>query len=135
MAAATRAHHGRAYLERDRQAGRHAATLGVSLEREVEQQQGAELRTRQQRIVVMGDGDFLSNTYLANSGNSELGNRIINWLSNDDEFISIPPKIAGDLQLNMSGVTLGVMGLGFLFILPALLIALGVSIGLGRRQR
>ena len=110
-------------------------TLGLSLEREVEQQQGAELLTRQQRIVVMGDGDFLSNTYLANSGNSELGNRIINWLSHDDEFISIPPKIAGDLQLNMSGVTLGVMGLGFLFILPALLIALGVSIGLGRRQR
>ena len=110
-------------------------TLGVSLEREIEQPEGGEIVTRQQRVVIMGDGDFLSNTYLANSGNNELGNRIINWLSNDDEFISIPPRIAGDLQLNMSGITLGVMGVGFLFILPALLIAMGVSIGLGRRKR
>ena len=110
-------------------------TLGVSLEREIERQEGDELITRQQRIVVMGDGDFLSNTYLANSGNNELGARIINWLSSDDEFISIPPRIAADLQLNMSGITLGVMGIGFLFILPALLVVTGISIGLGRRKR
>jgi len=54
-------------------------TIGISLERDVDLEQGDELVTKQQRIIVMGDGDFLSNTYLANSGNNELSTRIINW--------------------------------------------------------
>jgi gliding motility-associatede transport system auxiliary component len=109
-------------------------TLGLSLEREIEIEKNDELVTKQQRIVVIGDGDFLSNTYLANSGNNELGTRIINWLSSDDEFISIPPKIAKDTQLNISSTILGVIGIGFLFILPALLIVTGITIGLRRKK-
>ncbi|MCG6886142.1 MAG: GldG family protein, partial [Proteobacteria bacterium] len=46
--------------------------------------------TPNQRVVVLGDGDFLSNTYLGNQGNQDLGYNILNWLSNDDAFISIP---------------------------------------------
>jgi len=110
-------------------------TIGISLERELESEQGEELVTKQQRIVVMGDGDFLSNTYLANSGNNELGTRIINWLSSDDEFIAIPPKISNDTQLNMSSTVLGIIGIGFLFILPAVLIAIGIAIGLRRKKQ
>ena len=110
-------------------------TLGISLERELEQAEGEELVSKQQRIVIVGDGDFLSNTYLANSGNNELGTRIINWLSSDDEFISIPPKVANDTQLNMSGTTLGIIGIGFLFILPAALIVIGITIGIRRKKQ
>lgn len=110
-------------------------TIGLTLEREVEIEDGEEMLTKQQRIVVMGDGDFLSNTYLANSGNNELGTRFINWLSSDDEFISIPPKIANDRQLNMSSTTLGIIGIGFLFILPAALIVIGITIGIRRKKK
>jgi len=110
-------------------------TIGISLERELESEQGEELVTKQQRIVVIGDGDFLSNTYLANSGNNELGTRIINWLSSDDEFIAIPPKISNDTQLNISATVLGIIGIGFLFILPAALIAIGIAIGLRRKKQ
>ena len=110
-------------------------TIGVSLEREVDTEQGDELVTKQQRIVVMGDGDFLSNTYLANSGNNELGTRMINWLSSDDEFIAIPPKVANDTQLNISATVLGIIGIGFLFILPAVLIVIGITIGLRRKRQ
>lgn len=110
-------------------------TIGISLERELESEQGEELVTKQQRIVVMGDGDFLSNTYLANSGNNELGTRIINWLSSDDEFIAIPPKISNDTQLTISSTVLGIIGIGFLFILPAALIAIGIAISLRRKKQ
>ena len=110
-------------------------TIGISLERELEAEQGEELVTKQQRIVIIGDGDFLSNTYLANSGNNELGTRIINWLSSDDEFIAIPPKISNDTQLNISSTVLGIIGIGFLFILPAALIAIGIAIGLRRKKQ
>lgn len=110
-------------------------TIGISLERELDIEQGDELVTKQQRIVVMGDGDFLSNTYLANSGNNELGTRIINWLSSDDEFIAIPPKIANDTQLNISPTVLGIIGIGFLFVLPAVLVVIGITIGLRRKKQ
>jgi len=110
-------------------------TIGISLERELEMEQDEELISKQQRIVVMGDGDFLSNTYLANSGNNELGTRIINWLSSDDEFIAIPPKITNDTQLNVSPTVLGIIGIGFLFLLPAALIAIGIAIGLRRKNQ
>ena len=109
-------------------------TIGLSLERDIEVEEGEELISKQQRIVVMGDGDFLSNTYLANSGNNELGTRLINWLSSDDEFISIPPKIANDTQLNISPTVLGVLGILFLFVLPAALIIIGITIGLRRKK-
>ena len=109
-------------------------TLGISLEREVETKE-EELVIKQQRIVVLGDGDFLSNTYLTNSGNSELGTRIVNWLSSDDEFIPIPPKILNDIQLSISPVMLGIIGILFLFILPAILIAIGITVGLKRKNQ
>ncbi|MCG8378315.1 MAG: GldG family protein [Proteobacteria bacterium] len=110
-------------------------TIGLSLERELEKPQGQELVTVQQRIIVLSDGDFLSNTYLANSGNNELGTRIINWLSSDDEFISIPPKVASDTQLNMSTTVLGIIGICLLFILPAALIVIGITIGIRRKKK
>ena len=110
-------------------------TIGLSLERELEQEDSEELITKQQRIVILGDGDFLSNTYLANSGNNELGTRLINWLSSDDDFISIPPKVANDTQLNMSPTTLGVIGIGFLFILPTALVVIGITTGIRRKKK
>lgn len=110
-------------------------TIGLSLERDIDSEEGDELITTQQRIIVIGDGDFLSNTYLANSGNNELGTRIINWLSSDDEFISIPPKIANDTQLNISPTILGITGIIFLFVLPAALIVIGITIGLRRKKQ
>lgn len=109
--------------------------IGVSLERELELEKQGELVTIQQRIVVMGDGDFISNTYLANSGNNELGTRIINWLSSDDEFISIAPKVANDMQLTMTSTTLGVIGIFFLFVFPAALIVIGITIGIRRKKQ
>ena len=41
-----------------------------------------------QRIVVFGDGDFLSNTYIHNGGNAELGIRIVDWLTGNDNLIA-----------------------------------------------
>lgn len=109
-------------------------TIGISLERDVDIEQENELITKQQRIIVVGDGDFLSNTYLANSGNNELGTRMINWLSSDDEFISIPPNVASDTQLNLSPTVLGIIGIGFLFVLPVALIVIGITINMRRKK-
>jgi len=80
---------------------------------------------REQRIVVIGDGDFLSNSFLGNGGNREFGQRVFDWLLADDAMIDLPDKGAPDRQLQLSQTQLGVIGLGFLLVLPVLLLAAG----------
>ena len=89
----------------------------------------------QQRVVVVGDGDFLSNAYLGNGGNLILGVNLINWLAQDDEFIDIPVKIAPDRQLQLTPVAQGVIGFGFLFVIPLVLAGGGVLLWWRRRKR
>ena len=41
------------------------------------------------RMIVVGDGDFLTNSYLELSGNKELGLNMIRWLASDDRFMDV----------------------------------------------
>ena len=101
-------------------------SIGISLERRI--------KDKQQRIIIVGDGDFLSNTYVGNTGNLELGLRFANWLSADDDLISIPAKTATDTQLTMSPMALGTLGLFFLVILPLSLAGAGLTIWWRRKK-
>ena len=83
----------------------------------------------------MGDGDFISNAYLGNGGNQVLGFNILNWLSNDDNFISIPVTTAADIDLQLEELQWGMLGLFFLFGLPGILLASGIVIWIKRRKR
>ncbi|MDG4594993.1 MAG: GldG family protein [Candidatus Contendobacter sp.] len=89
----------------------------------------------QQRIVVIGDGDFLSNTYLGNGANLELGLNIFNWLTLDEAPILIPPRMTPDPDLNLSEGALALMAAVFLIGLPATLLASGWLIWFRRRRR
>ncbi len=89
----------------------------------------------QQRVVIIGDGDFLSNAYLGNGANLDLGLNIVHWLSHDDDFISIRTRSAPDQSLELSTTEQAVIGFGFLFILPGILLLLGLVIWLRRRKR
>lgn len=89
----------------------------------------------EQRIAVIGDGDFLSNTYVGNASNIELGVALINWLVEDDELISIPLKTTIDNQLELTKMQSLVIGLGFLIALPLLLLTIGFGLWWTRRRR
>lgn len=102
-------------------------TVGVALSR-------ARPET-EQRIVVIGDGDFLSNTYLGNGANLELGLNILNWLTLDDTLIAIPPRTAPDPTLNLSDRALALMAGLFLIGLPVIFLISGGLIGFYRRRR
>lgn len=88
-----------------------------------------------QRIVVIGDGDFLSNAYLGHVGNSELGLKLVSWLSHDSHFLNIPAKTAVDKSLKLSQTTVNLMGFGFLIVIPLLLITCGFFIWRTRKNR
>jgi len=102
--------------------------LGVSLTRSQSSDTAQE-----QRIIVIGDGDFLSNQYLGNAGNQDLGLNLINWLSRDDVFLDIPVKTATDLSLDLSPATAGFIGLVFI-LLPIALLIIGFLIWQRRRR-
>ena len=89
----------------------------------------------QQRVVVTGDGDFLSNAVLGNVGNLDLGLNIMNWLSHDDSFIDINPRPAPDLTLSLTPFAQGVIGFGSLFVLPLLFLFTGLGVWWRRRRR
>lgn len=101
--------------------------LGATLTRSID--------GREQRVVVIGDGDFLSNTIVTNGGNLEFGMSLANWLSRDDAYVSIPVRTARDRSLTLSAGARNAIGLGFLFVLPLGLIASGVTIWWRRRKR
>jgi ABC-type uncharacterized transport system involved in gliding motility auxiliary subunit len=86
-------------------------------------------------MIVIGDGDFLSNAYLGNGGNLNLGLNIIHWLSQNEQFINVPAKTARDRALNLSPTASGAIALGFLFLLPIVLIGAGALIWFKRRRR
>ncbi len=92
-------------------------------------------KNSEQRIIVIGDGDFLSNAYLGHVGNSELGLRMVSWLSHDSHFLTIPAKIAVDKSLALSQTTVSFMGFGFLMVMPLLLISCGFFIWRIRKNR
>lgn len=89
----------------------------------------------EQRIAIIGDGDFLSNTYLGNGSNLELGMAIMNWLAGDDALISIPVKTTLDNQLQLNQTQSLFIGIGFLIVMPLLLLGIGLSLWWYRRRQ
>ncbi len=94
-----------------------------------------EVPGQEQRIIILGDGDFLSNTFLGNAGNLTLGLNIVNWLSHDDHFIAIPTQIKNDIILDLSTEQLSLLGSFFLLAVPGILVISGTLIWFRRRRR
>jgi ABC-type uncharacterized transport system involved in gliding motility auxiliary subunit len=90
---------------------------------------------REQRVVVIGDGDFLSNSFLGNGGNREFGQRVFDWLLGDDDQITVPDRSAPDRALTLTQAQLGALSIVFLIALPLVLAASGTLIWWRRRRR
>jgi len=89
----------------------------------------------EQRVAVIGDADFLANSYVGNGGNLQLGLALVRWLTGADAMVGIATRDAPDLRLELSQATMLVIALGALFGMPLLLLATGLIIRTRRRQR
>ncbi len=90
---------------------------------------------KSQRIVIIGDSDFLSDTHIGSGANLSLGLNIFNWLVGDDDFIAVEMKPAADTKLTLTDTQLVIIGFGFLIIIPLLLLIIGFRIWYVRKNR
>ena len=90
---------------------------------------------KEQRIIVIGDADFLSNAYLGNGANQALGHSIMHWLTMNDRLVSIPERQASDQHLHWSVNTTAAIALAYLLLLPLMLIASGLLIYWRRKRQ
>jgi ABC-type uncharacterized transport system involved in gliding motility auxiliary subunit len=83
--------------------------------------------------VAVGTSSLAVNAYLGFQGNRDLVMNMVNWLSADEDLISIRPKPPESQRLNMTAQQMRrVLYLG-VFGLPVLIIALGTSVWWRRR--
>ena len=92
------------------------------------------INDRDQRIVVVGSGAFLSNSYAGNGGNVDLGVNMVNWLVGEEHLITLQPRAAKDSSLVLSKTELNVISIGFLLVLPLMLAGVGGFIWWKRRR-
>jgi ABC-type uncharacterized transport system involved in gliding motility auxiliary subunit len=89
---------------------------------------------RQQRVVVVGNGHFLSNAFIGNGGNRELGVNMVNWLAGDERMIVIQPREAADGRVDIDQRTLYLIAFGFLIVVPLAFMVTGFAIWWHRRR-
>jgi ABC-type uncharacterized transport system involved in gliding motility auxiliary subunit len=105
--------------------------IGITLERTYGQ--------KGQRVVVMGNANFLSNTFVTNGGNLDFGINIVNWLAGDDELITIQPMPLKDANIAIPSTDAGRMVAwtvfhGFQFFIPLGFVIAGFWLWWRRRK-
>ncbi|HUP91518.1 MAG TPA: GldG family protein [Solimonas sp.] len=108
--------------------------IGLVLTRE---HKGAEkdAKARNQRVALVGDADFLANAYVTELGNQQLGLNIVQWLASRDAQLNIDIPKAPDVALYLPGWALITIALGFVLVLPLLLLGLGITRWMIRRRK
>lgn len=88
-----------------------------------------------QRVVVVGNANFLSNMFINNGGNLELGINMVSWLNGNDDLITIPSTILKDSNLNLTADSnYKPIFIGFQVLLPLGLLIFGLFTWLIRRK-
>jgi ABC-type uncharacterized transport system involved in gliding motility auxiliary subunit len=85
------------------------------------------------RFVVVGSSAWASNSFISFNGNGDLATNAINWLTSDEDLISIRPKPPEDRRITMTRAQLNLVRIISQFILPLIVIAGGIFVWWKRR--
>ena len=83
-------------------------------------------RKPQMRIMVVGDSDFASNAAAGIQGNADLFVNMNNWVTQQEDLISIHPRDAGDHRITMTADQQRNLFWLSLIVIPGLILASGV---------
>jgi len=89
---------------------------------------------REQRVIVVGTGHFLSNSFIGNGGNLALGVSMMNWLAGEDALVTIDPRPAADTRLEIGTMQLYAVAVMVLLLLPLAFAVTGTVVWWRRRN-
>jgi ABC-type uncharacterized transport system involved in gliding motility auxiliary subunit len=84
-------------------------------------------------FVVVGSSNWVTNSFLRFNGNRDLFLNMLNWLSSDEDLISIRPKEPEDRRLTMTRRQSIMVFYSTVVMIPLLIIAAGVGVWWRRR--
>jgi ABC-type uncharacterized transport system involved in gliding motility auxiliary subunit len=87
----------------------------------------------QGRFVVVGSSAWAANSFINFNGNRDLALNAMNWLSSDEDLISIRPKEPEDRRMTLTNAQMRWVRLTSQFFLPLIVIFAGVSVWWRRR--
>ena len=87
----------------------------------------------QGRFVVIGSSAWLANSFLGFNGNSDLALNTMNWLSSDEDLISIRPKERDDRRITVTAAQFHWIRNTSQFLLPLMVVFAGISVWWRRR--
>lgn len=87
----------------------------------------------QGRFVVVGSSAWAANSFISFQGNSDLALNAVDWLSSDEDLISIRPKEQEDRRITMTQSQVNWVRITSQFLLPLLVVVVGVSVWWKRR--
>jgi len=87
----------------------------------------------QGRFVVVGSASWAANSFINFQGNSDLALNAVDWLSSDEDLISIRPKEREDRRVTMTRAQLSLVRTTSQFLLPLIVVVAGVSVWWKRR--
>jgi len=85
------------------------------------------------RFVVVGSSNWASNNILRFNGNRDLFLNMMNWLSSDEDLISIRPKDPEDRRLNISSRQMSALAYSSMLFLPLIVVVSGFVVWWQRR--
>ena len=86
------------------------------------------------RVVVLGDSDFLSDSEIANAGNSVLAINAFNWLAAQEHALGIPPRPVTQSSMYLTGSQMQMILFLILVVMPGAAIAAGILVWRRRRH-
>jgi ABC-type uncharacterized transport system involved in gliding motility auxiliary subunit len=87
----------------------------------------------QGRFVVVGSSGFVANNIVSFNGNRDLFLNMMNWLSSDEDLISIRPKEPDDRRITLSRAQMRVLFYLSVILLPLMVVLGGVAVWWRRR--
>lgn len=87
----------------------------------------------QGRFVVVGSSEWAANRFLNFNGNRDFALNTMNWLSSDEDLISIRPKEREDRRITMTRAQMNWVRVISQFLLPLAVVLAGVSVWWRRR--
>lgn len=111
-------------IERDEIIGEQAGPLPVILALTRPLDEGE----RVQRVLVAGDGDFLSNAQIGTQGNGALAVRLLRWVSGEEGLLALPPRPDPAEGLELTAQRRWRLGISALGALPAFFLVAGLLV-------